>query len=113
VSLVGRSSLSGFVMRRSAAAAMLIVAGSLPASAEPRWCAISNEGASNCSFTSMDQCRASISGNGGFCMPEAPVGHRQPRAADIPRNLPKFEADKKLEQQNRKLDRSLKFCRGC
>jgi hypothetical protein len=52
------------------------------AKAEPRWCSISNEGSYNCSYTSMDQCRSTVSGTGGSCMPEAPVGHLQPRAAN-------------------------------
>jgi hypothetical protein len=43
-----------------------------------RWCAISNQGAANCGFPTIDQCRSEVSGNGGSCMPEAPVGHRQP-----------------------------------
>ena len=53
------------------------------AKGDPRWCAISNEGASNCSFAKMDQCRAEVSGLGGYCVPQAPVGHRQPTEASI------------------------------
>ena len=48
------------------------------------WCAISNQGAANCGFSTIDQCRAEVSGNGGSCMPEAPVGHRQPRRRQRP-----------------------------
>jgi hypothetical protein len=34
------------------------------------WCAILNMGdeAKNCGFTTIEQCRASVSGIGGFCM---------------------------------------------
>ena len=42
-----------------------------------------------------------------------PVGHRQPRAADIPANVPKDEFDSRLEQIHRDLDRKLQICRGC
>jgi hypothetical protein len=31
------------------------------------WCAILNIGATNCGFTSAEQCRASLSGIGGSC----------------------------------------------
>jgi hypothetical protein len=44
---------------------------------------------------------------------QAPVGHRQPRAADLPRNVPPDPFDLRLQQENRKLDRDLRLCRGC
>jgi hypothetical protein len=102
-------------LRLAAAAVTFAIAGSCiePAKAEFRWCSISNEGASSCSFTTIEQCRAAILGTGGFCMPQAPVGHRQPRASDRPATIPKDESDRRLEQQNRKLDRDLQLCRGC
>jgi hypothetical protein len=71
---------------RAALAAMIVAAaGSFikTAKADPHWCAISNQGAGNCSFTTIEQCRAEVSGMGGFCMWEAPVGHRQPTRAAI------------------------------
>jgi Skp family chaperone for outer membrane proteins len=37
----------------------------------------------------------------------APVGHRQPRAADVPK------ISDNLSAQDRKLDRALRICRGC
>ena len=42
-----------------------------PAHADPyRWCAeYSGRGATNCYFVTIAQCRAAISGNGGFCRP--------------------------------------------
>jgi len=43
----------------------------------------------------------------------APVGHRQPRAADVPSGAPKDEFAQRIEQINRKLDRQLQICRGC
>jgi hypothetical protein len=72
-------------MRVIFAALLFATFGSLigPARADFRWCAISNEGTINCWFSSMDQCRATVSGVGGFCMPQAPVGHRQPTSSSI------------------------------
>jgi hypothetical protein len=70
----------------SALAAMIVVAvGSFIglAKADPRWCAVSNQGTGNCSFTTIEQCHAKVSGIGGFCLREAPVGHRQPTRASI------------------------------
>jgi hypothetical protein len=79
--------------------------------AEPHWCAISNEGASNCSFASLAQCRASVSGVGGHCMPEAPIGHRQPGAAKTA-SAPDPQLDALLERVNRKSEKLI-LCRGC
>jgi hypothetical protein len=39
------------------------------ARADGTWCAqYSNHGATNCGFYSFEQCRATVSGIGGFCM---------------------------------------------
>lgn len=78
-----------------------------------RWCAIGYEGASNCSFDSMDLCRGAVAGTGGFCMPEAPVGHRQPRPSTSRRSLPPDPLGLKIDEVNRRLDRSLEICKGC
>ena len=44
----------------------------------------------------------------------APVGHRQPRAEDIPAEAPKKrDSDAQLERLDRALDGKLKICRGC
>jgi hypothetical protein len=43
----------------------------------------------------------------------APIGHRQPRAADVPADAPKDELAQRIEQINRSLDRQLQICRGC
>jgi len=43
-----------------------------PATADPyKWCAVygGNFGGSNCGFVTLEQCRATISGIGGFCEP--------------------------------------------
>lgn len=43
----------------------------------------------------------------------APVGHRQPRAADIPADARMHEADAWLQRFNREIDGKLWICRGC
>src|SRR3954463_15941198 len=69
----------------SAFAAAVAAIGLLtePAKADPRWCAVSHQRAGYCSFTTIEQCHAAVSGSGGFCMWEAPIGHRQPTRASI------------------------------
>jgi hypothetical protein len=57
------------------AALAVLIGGSLTgeAKADPyRWCAEyggSRGGGTNCYFMTLGQCRAAISGNGGFCRP--------------------------------------------
>lgn len=41
----------------------------------------------------------------------APVGHRQPRAVDIPASVPKDESDMRIERLNREVERRLQICR--
>jgi hypothetical protein len=43
----------------------------------------------------------------------APVGHRQPRAADIRVRPPRTASDEWLQRLHRELDRKLQICRGC
>ena len=43
----------------------------------------------------------------------APVGHRQPRQADIRRNGVLSAWEREQQQENGELDRRLKICRGC
>lgn len=51
-------------------------------------------------------------GNVDRAVPEAPVGHRQPRAADVPKNT--MEDSWMRFDQDPKLQRALKgVCRGC
>lgn len=54
---------------------MLCTSGTGPASADPyRWCAqysADADGGTNCYFMTLEQCRAAVSGNGGFCTPNA------------------------------------------
>lgn len=44
-------------------------------------------------------------------IPEAPIGHRQPRRSDFP---PESDLDKTNSAQDKKLDRSIRgICKGC
>ena len=52
--------------------AMIVALAVQPAHADPyRWCAQygGKSGATNCYFVTLEQCRAALSGNGGFCNP--------------------------------------------
>lgn len=101
-------------MRAAVTALILSAAGTVIVAdnaAAQRWCAISNQGATNCGFTTIDQCRSEVAGNGGSCMPEAPVGHRQPTAANV-RPLPKDNLDALQERVNKKADKLI-LCRSC
>ena len=46
-------------------------------------------------------------------IPKAPIGHRQPRAADLPTAMPRDASDEWLDRVNRDIDRKLNICRGC
>ena len=43
----------------------------------------------------------------------APVGHRQPRAADVPESKPVSAEDAEYERKERALRQRLQICRGC
>ena len=47
-------------------------------------------------------------------LPQAPVGHRQPRASDVPNEKPLNDPNDPLSKENALLDRKIKsICRGC
>ena len=47
-------------------------------------------------------------------VPEAPVGHRQPRASDVPNNVSNNDSYDMLSKENANLDKIIKgICRGC
>jgi Protein of unknown function (DUF3551) len=70
-------------------------------SADPyRWCAIDNAGGgTNCGFVTIEQCRASISGVGGFCEPRqiVPSGLSPAAKAAAPKIDPSGGKDKLME----------------
>ena len=43
----------------------------------------------------------------------APVGHCQPRAADIPKSGPETEDTASLDRENAIVDSKMSICRGC
>src|ERR1043165_5710431 len=45
--------------------------------------------------------------------PRAPVGHRQPTVADIPKDLPSDPDAAEREKRDRALDAKLRICRNC
>jgi hypothetical protein len=46
-------------------------------------------------------------------VPQAPVGHRQPRASDLPANTERTNEEQNQIQRDRELDKKLWICRGC
>jgi len=51
---------------------LLAAAFAQPATAYPyKWCAVysGRDGSTNCYFITLEQCRATVSGAGGFCQP--------------------------------------------
>ena len=67
--------MRNFATRTCLAAFTLLIVGLPvdPARADPyRWCAEyggSDDGGTSCSFITLEQCRAAVSGVGGFCSP--------------------------------------------
>ena len=54
------------------------------------------------------------SGGGGGGTVQAPVGHRQPRASDVPNEKNLSDPNDPLSKENAALDRKIKsICRGC
>jgi hypothetical protein len=57
---------------------------------------------------------ASGGGGGGGGVIQAPVGHRQPRASDVPSEKNLSDPNDPLSKENAALDRKIKsICRGC
>lgn len=51
---------------------------------------------------------------GGRPLPEAPVGHRQPRASDVPDEKNLSSSSDPMTKEDAALDRKIKsICRGC
>ncbi|MBR1274460.1 hypothetical protein [Bradyrhizobium sp. AUGA SZCCT0283] len=57
---------------------------------------------------------SSVSKNSDKPLPQAPVGHRQPRASDVPSEKNLSDPNDPLSKENAALDRKIKsICRGC
>ena len=53
-------------------------------------------------------------GAGGGGVIQAPIGHRQPRASDVPSEKNLSDPNDPLSKENAALDRKIKsICRGC
>lgn len=54
------------------------------------------------------------SGASSGSAPQAPVGHRQPRAGDVPSEKSVNDPNDPLSKENQALDKKIKsICRGC
>ena len=52
--------------------------------------------------------------SGGRPLPEAPIGHRQPRAGDVPDEKNLSSSSDPMTKEDAALDRKIKsICRGC
>lgn len=87
-----------------------------PAHADPyAWCAVySVSGSTSCNFMTLEQCQTMIAGIGGFCQPnpsytgrQAPIGHRQPTARDLPADV--LQSEERATPSND----VPKICKGC
>ena len=96
-----------------AVAVLLAILGThvVNAKAEIRWCSISDEGATNCSFDAVAQCLAAVSGAGGYCMREAQMSDSELRAADSSTREAKRPVKHKRQPSN--LPTDIHICRGC
>lgn len=57
---------------------------------------------------------SSVSKNSDKSTVQAPVGHRQPRASDVPSEKNLSDPNDPLNKENAALDRKIKsICRGC
>jgi hypothetical protein len=53
-------------------------------------------------------------GSAGSGVPQAPVGHRQPRAGDVPNEKNLSDPNNPVNKEDAALDRKIKsICRGC
>src|SRR5689334_13928141 len=101
------------LMPLAIAALLLAIFGihTADAKVEIRWCSISDEGASNCSFVSVAQCLSAVSGAGGYCMREAQMSDSELRAAENSKSEAKRPV--KNQRQHRNLPIDVHICRGC
>ena len=98
---------------RSAPVILLLSLITLDVAQAQRWCAITMDGArGECSFTSIGACRDTVSGNGGSCIPAAPVGHAQPGFTGKRSSAQDDKLEAAIDRLNRQGDPP-KICRGC
>ena len=55
-----------------------------------------------------------LSGAAGSTIPQAPIGHRQPRGDQVPPGKSSADLNNRLDKENAILDQKMKsICRGC
>ena len=65
-------------------------------------------------FSQADQPAPRTEGSGlGPNVKPAPVGHRQPKASDIPKDPSRDSSDAERQRIDREIDAKLKICRNC
>jgi hypothetical protein len=58
--------------------------------------------------------KSSTAGSGGSGVPQAPVGHRQPRSGDVPNEKGLSDPNNPANKEDAALDKKIKsICRGC
>jgi hypothetical protein len=62
---------------------------------------------------SSESSKRSIATLGNSTVWLAPIGHRQPRAVDIPKSTPEPEDTVILDRENAVVDGEISICRGC
>jgi len=77
----------------------MLCCGQLLAADPHRWCAVEGGGGTNCGFVSVEQCRTSISGLGGFCEPKqiVPANLSPAARAAAPKTDASAGADKLMD----------------
>jgi hypothetical protein len=67
--------------------------------------------AGNAAWSSAHAQGATPPGQASSGVPEAPIGHRQPNAKDVPENV--LRSEDAVKPDDTALDRKLNICRGC
>ena len=92
--------LKGIIISAVITAYLLVVASMLVGPASAAWCAVDGVGGgTNCGFVTIEQCRASVSGVGGFCEPKqiVPPGLSPAAKAAAPKTDASSGKDKLME----------------
>jgi hypothetical protein len=84
---------------------LFLIAG--PAAADPyKWCAAYRNGSNNCGFTTIEQCRESVSGVGGSCVPnQFYTGPDKTSAQRSPKQVQRKPAAERRAQEHRAQER--------
>ena len=75
------------------AAVMAIFAADARTHAQAKWCAVYQNGGTNCGFSTQEQCLAAASGSGSFCNQSGEVGGSTGKSKRIRRERPVQEEE--------------------